>query len=197
MYVTYGENDKIDLFSVIELCTRRAFVMKEHPEAFGIQGDLSVEEIAHILVKLEMEKLQEDNGDSLVDYNDEIVSIEDLGEDIEMRDIQVSGNNTFYANGILTKNSAGIIMTADLLIGIIRTDELKEQQQVLFKQIKNRFGDPSYFQKFICGMDTSRMKVFDLDVPQPKDTTGPRAEKDEAPKTGGTKKPKLDDWDFG
>lgn len=76
-----------------------------------------------------------------------------------------SGYNVSDVDESNIADSAGIIMTADFLMAIIRTDEMKEQNQVMFKQLKNRFGDTMYFQKFMCGMDTSRMKVFDLENP--------------------------------
>lgn len=74
-----------------------------------------------------------------------------------------SGYNVSDMDEASISDSIAIVFTADLIVGIIRPDDLKEQNQVLFKQIKNRFGDPSQFQKFLCGMDTSRMKVYDLE----------------------------------
>ena len=105
-------------------------------------------------------------------------------------------------------DSAGILFTADFLLGIIRTDELKENRQVLFKQIKNRFGDPSYYQKFLCGMDTSRMKVYDIEetittAQKPAlgqaNPSAPQFVPDDMKSMAPTKKKsaKLDDWDFG
>lgn len=60
-------------------------------------------------------------------------------------------------------DSAGIIMTADLMFGIIRTDELTALNQIVLKQLKNRFGDPNYYKKFVVGLDFSRMKMYNVE----------------------------------
>jgi archaellum biogenesis ATPase FlaH len=114
-----------------------------------------------------------------------------------------SGYNVSDMDETTISDSIAIVYTADLIVGIIRTDELKEQNQVLFKQIKNRFGDPSYFQKFLCGMDTSRMKVFDLENGEASaDRFKSKKEKKadaepEIAKPNSTKKVSVSDWDFG
>lgn len=60
-------------------------------------------------------------------------------------------------------DSAGIIMTADIMLGIIRTDELTALNQIVLKQLKNRFGDPNYYKKFVVGLDFSRMKMYNVE----------------------------------
>lgn len=60
-------------------------------------------------------------------------------------------------------DSAAIIHTADLILGIIRTDELDELDQVMLKNLKNRFGDPSRYKKFVVGLNRARMKLYDLE----------------------------------
>lgn len=107
-----------------------------------------------------------------------------------------SGYNVSDIDETSISDSAAIVMTADFICGIIRTEELKEQGQVMFRQIKNRFGDPSFYQKFICGMDTSRMKVFDVDIAQPKDLSTPTQDQSPTPKKGSSSKPKIEGWDF-
>lgn len=116
-----------------------------------------------------------------------------------------SGYNVSDMDEASISDSIAIVFTADLIVGIIRPDDLKEQNQVLFKQIKNRFGDPSQFQKFLCGMDTSRMKVYDLENgTEQANRFKSRKEKDrEAEPTpeAPTKKvvatvDALQDWDF-
>jgi KaiC/GvpD/RAD55 family RecA-like ATPase len=59
--------------------------------------------------------------------------------------------------------SAGIVMTADLLLGIIRTEELDELNQMMIKQLKNRFGDPNYYKRFVVGLDRARMKMYNIE----------------------------------
>jgi len=60
-------------------------------------------------------------------------------------------------------DSTGPLKTADLLLGIIRTDDLTALNQIILKQLKNRFGDPNYYKKFVVGMDFSRMKMYNVE----------------------------------
>lgn len=86
-------------------------------------------------------------------YDDEIVSIEECGE-LEMIDFNVSGNKLFYANGVLTHNSAtgnteadnsavsdsmGSVMTADFMLFLLQTPEMKEAKEIILKCTKNRY----------------------------------------------------------
>lgn len=70
-------------------------------------------------------------------------------------------NSDFDIDSI--SDSSGIIMTADLMFGIIRTDDLTALNQIILKQLKNRFGDPNYYKKFVVGMDFSRMKMYNVE----------------------------------
>ena len=45
---------------------------------------------------------------------------------------------------------------------MIRTEELDELFQVMFKQLKNRFGDPSINRRFVVGMNRAKMKLYNL-----------------------------------
>lgn len=150
---------------VIEQCLNKALYMKEHPKQFFLSEEIpDTGKLVAMLVRLEVEEYRKSKLiDTLAEYDDEIISIEDLGEDIEMMDITVSGNNTFHANGILTKNSHGLAMTVDLLLSMIRTEELDETNQVLFKQLKNRFSDMASRLRFTVGIDRSKMTLYDTD----------------------------------
>jgi hypothetical protein len=55
-------------------------------------------------------------------------------------------------------------MTCDLAIGLIRTPELDEMNQMIFKQLASRYGDTSYYKKFIVGLDKARMRVYNVDT---------------------------------
>ena len=60
--------------------------------------------LTDLLLKLEKEKYEKNEiTDKVISYNDEIVSIEEVGT-VDTVDISVSGDNLFYCNGILTKN---------------------------------------------------------------------------------------------
>lgn len=60
-------------------------------------------------------------------------------------------------------DSLGIVMTADLILGIIRSEELDAQNQIMMVQMKNRYSDPSSNKRFLVGIDRAKMKLLDLD----------------------------------
>ena len=109
---------------------------------------------------------------------DEIVEINEIGEE-DTIDITVSGNNLFFANDILTHNSGinnsdiditdtsesmGAPMTFDFMMALIATEELDKMNQLMIKQLKNRFGDPNRYGKFCVGIDRSKMKLYNLET---------------------------------
>lgn len=63
-----------------------------------------------------------------------------------------------------TSESMGITHTADAIFGLISTEELNERKQLMIKQLKNRWGDISYYKRFVVGIDRSRMKLYNLDT---------------------------------
>ena len=62
-----------------------------------------------------------------------------------------------------TSESFGLPATADLMVALISTEELEELDQIMVKQLKNRYNDPTYFRRFIIGVDRSRMKLYDCE----------------------------------
>jgi hypothetical protein len=126
-------------------------------------SNLDLFQLTDLLIKLETEKDEKNLlTDKYIDYNDEIVSIEYCGIK-ETIDIGVSGDNLFYCNGVLTKNSFGLPATADTMIGMIKTEELDKLNQVMFKQIKNRDNDVSINKRFVVGIDRSKMRLYDVE----------------------------------
>ena len=61
-----------------------------------------------------------------------------------------------------TSESFGLPATADFMIAMIGTEELDEQNQVLIKQLKNRYNDAVSNRKFVLGIDRSKMKLYDV-----------------------------------
>jgi|TARA_Y100000296_G_scaffold86345_1_gene125806 replicative DNA helicase len=61
-----------------------------------------------------------------------------------------------------TSESFGLPATADLMFALISTDELQELNQMLVKQLKNRYADPTSNKKFIIGVDRAKMKLYDV-----------------------------------
>lgn len=59
--------------------------------------------------------------------------------------------------------SHGISMTADFMAAIIVSEEFLEQKKVMIKQLKSRYNDPSYYSKFMIGMDREKMRLYNLE----------------------------------
>ena len=62
-----------------------------------------------------------------------------------------------------TSESFGLPATADLMFALISTEELEQQGQLLVKQLKNRYNDPTQFKRFAIGIDRSRMRLMDVE----------------------------------
>ena len=62
-----------------------------------------------------------------------------------------------------TSESMGITHTADAIFALITSEELESLGQLMIKQLKNRWGDLSYYRRFVIGIDRSKMKVFNLE----------------------------------
>ena len=61
-----------------------------------------------------------------------------------------------------TSESFGLPATADLMFALIQTEELLEMNQMVVKQLKNRYADPTANKRFIIGVDRSKMKLYDV-----------------------------------
>ena len=62
-----------------------------------------------------------------------------------------------------TSESFGLPATADLMFALITSDELEELDQLVVKQLKNRYNDPTIFKRFVIGIDRARMKLYDCE----------------------------------
>jgi replicative DNA helicase len=65
-----------------------------------------------------------------------------------------------------TSESFGLPATADLMFALITTEELDAQNQIMVKQLKNRYNDPTLNKRFTVGIDRSKMRLYDLSVSQ-------------------------------
>ena len=62
-----------------------------------------------------------------------------------------------------TSESFGLPATADLMFALITTEELEGLGQIMVKQLKNRYNDPTKYKRFVIGVDRSRMKLYDVE----------------------------------
>ena len=88
--------------------------------------------------------------------------------------------------------SFGLPATADFLIALVSSEELEDLGQILVKQLKNRYGSPSDFKRFVIGIDRAKMRLFDCEQTAQEDvgyddkpifdqsTFGKRANEDDA-----------------
>lgn len=62
-----------------------------------------------------------------------------------------------------TSESFGLPATADFMFALISTEELQQLNQIMVKQLKNRYNDPNYFKRFVVGIDRAKMKLYDVE----------------------------------
>lgn len=62
-----------------------------------------------------------------------------------------------------TSESFGLPATADFMVALIATDELKALNQMMVKQLKNRYADPEMYKRFVVGVDRSKMRLYDCE----------------------------------
>ena len=62
-----------------------------------------------------------------------------------------------------TSESFGLPATADLMFALINNEQLESLNQILVKQLKNRYNDPTLHKRFVVGVDRAKMKLFDVE----------------------------------
>jgi replicative DNA helicase len=62
-----------------------------------------------------------------------------------------------------TSESFGLPATADLMFALINTEKLESYGQIMVKQLKNRYNDPTLFKKFVVGVDRAKMRLYDVE----------------------------------
>ena len=86
-----------------------------------------------------------------------------------------------------TSESFGLPATVDLMLALISTEDLEGLGQIMVKQLKNRYNDPSYYKRFVIGVDRSKMKLYDVEVTAQKGIAD----------SGQDDRPVFDKSDFG
>ena len=85
-----------------------------------------------------------------------------------------------------TSESFGLPATADLMFALISTEELEEQNQIMVKQLKNSYYDPTLNKRFVVGIDRSKMRLYDVEDAQ-KDLVDSGSEEQVVKKVQGKK----------
>ena len=62
-----------------------------------------------------------------------------------------------------TSESFGLPATADLMFALISTEELETLNQIMVKQLKNRYNDPTIYKRFVIGVDRAKMRLYDCE----------------------------------
>lgn len=62
-----------------------------------------------------------------------------------------------------TSESFGLPATADFMFALINSEELESLGQIMVKQLKNRYSDPSYHKRFVVGVDRKKMRLYDVE----------------------------------
>jgi replicative DNA helicase len=88
-----------------------------------------------------------------------------------------------------TSESFGLPATADLMFALISTDELEGMGQIMVKQLKNRYNDPTVNKRFIIGIDRAKMRLYDCEQNAQEDIidSGQDTEEPSESKFGGFK----------
>lgn len=95
-----------------------------------------------------------------------------------------------------TSESFGLPATADLMIALISTEELENLGQIIVKQLKNRYSDPTVFKRFVVGIDRSKMRLYDCEQSAQKDLSD-SGQADEADEDDGKfRKKSFPDFKF-
>ena len=62
-----------------------------------------------------------------------------------------------------TSESFGLPATADFMVALISTEEMEELNQIMVKQLKNRYNDPTVNKRFVVGIDRAKMRLYDCE----------------------------------
>ncbi len=78
-----------------------------------------------------------------------------------------------------TSESFGLPATCDFMFALISNEQLESLNQIMVKQLKNRYNDMNYYKKFVIGVDRSKMKLYDVEESAQNDIIDHNSRKDE------------------
>ena len=62
-----------------------------------------------------------------------------------------------------TSESFGLPATADLMFALVSSEQMESMNQIMIKQLKNRYNDPTTFKRFTLGIDRAKMRLYDVE----------------------------------
>jgi hypothetical protein len=90
-----------------------------------------------------------------------------------------------------TSESFGLPATADFMFALISTEELEQLNQIMVKQLKNRYGDPNLYKRFVIGVDRAKMRLYDAEQSAQNDIIDSGQEDDKPLNTFGNRERKF------
>ena len=91
-----------------------------------------------------------------------------------------------------TSESFGLPATADFMFALISSEELQDLNQMMVKQLKNRYSDPATNRKFVIGVDRPKMKLYDVEQKAQADIADDKKDDDDTPLFDRSKNNKFD-----
>ena len=114
-----------------------------------------------------------------------------------------SGHNNTDIGLENTSESFGLPATADLMFALIGTEELDQKNQIMVKQLKNRYNELTKNKKFVVGINRAKMKLYNVDASEQDDLIGTGEEDDVGSSGHGEniikkfkKKGNVNDWNI-
>jgi hypothetical protein len=80
-----------------------------------------------------------------------------------------------------TSESFGLPATADFMFALVSNEELEGLNQIIVKQLKNRYNDPSFYKRFVVGIDRAKMKLYDVEASAQTGLSDAGQDKDDGP----------------
>lgn len=80
-----------------------------------------------------------------------------------------------------TSESFGLPATADFMFALVSNEELEQLNQIIVKQLKNRYNDPGFYKRFVIGIDRAKMKLYDVEASAQVGLSDSGQEKDDVP----------------
>jgi len=80
-----------------------------------------------------------------------------------------------------TSESFGLPATADFMFALVSNEELEQLNQIIVKQLKNRYNDPSFYKRFVIGIDRAKMRLYDVEASAQVGLSDAGQDKDDVP----------------